>query len=70
MGTPQSDLAHILSETATTEEVVSLFEELEPVQLDFMTGRWRGAEIPTGPFCFQMARVGPTRFPSVQRWYA
>lgn len=33
---------------ASQEEVISLFDELEPVDLDFMRGRWKGYEIKTG----------------------
>lgn len=32
---------------ATTEEALQLFDALEPVNLDFMLGRWRGSEIQT-----------------------
>ena len=31
----------------TTEEALILFDELEPVDLEFMLGRWKGAEFPT-----------------------
>lgn len=33
--------------TATTEQALKLFDSLEPVNLDFMLGRWKGAEIST-----------------------
>lgn len=32
----------------TVAEALELFDELEPIALEFMTGRWRGAELPTG----------------------
>lgn len=32
----------------TTAEALALFDELDPVDLDFMIGRWRGSEFPTG----------------------
>lgn len=32
----------------TTEEVLGLFDHLEPVDLAFMVGRWKGCEITTG----------------------
>ncbi len=32
---------------ATTEEALKFFDELESVNLDFMIGRWQGAEFPT-----------------------
>lgn len=33
---------------ATTEEALALYDTLEPVDLDFMLGRWKGFEIITG----------------------
>lgn len=33
---------------ANVEEAVKIFDELEPVTLDFMIGRWQGYEIATG----------------------
>lgn len=33
---------------ATPEEALRAFDQLEPVSLDFMLGRWRGYEISTG----------------------
>jgi hypothetical protein len=33
---------------ATSEEALALFDQLEPVDLDFMTGRWRGDGFHTG----------------------
>jgi len=32
----------------TTAEALALFDELEPVDLNFMLGRWQGSEYPTG----------------------
>lgn len=32
---------------ATTEEALALFDQLEPVDLDFMFGRWKGAGLDT-----------------------
>jgi hypothetical protein len=32
----------------TTEEALAMFDAAEPVNLDFMIGTWRGAELPTG----------------------
>lgn len=32
----------------TTEEALALFDMMEPVPLDFMRGRWRGAGLETG----------------------
>ncbi len=32
---------------STTEEALKFFDELESVNLDFMIGRWQGAEFPT-----------------------
>lgn len=32
----------------TTAEALALFDDLDPVDLDFMIGRWRGSEFPTG----------------------
>ncbi|MGK7920882.1 MAG: DUF4334 domain-containing protein [Trichodesmium sp.] len=32
---------------ASTEEALNFFDELESVNLDFMIGRWQGAEFPT-----------------------
>lgn len=37
-----------LPEHMTTTEALALFDQLAPVTLDFMMGRWRGAEIATG----------------------
>lgn len=34
--------------TATTEEALRVFDELEPVELEFAIGRWRGSELRTG----------------------
>lgn len=34
--------------TATTAEALTFFDQLEPVDLEFMLGRWRGSEFPTG----------------------
>ncbi len=31
----------------STPEALAFFDELEPVDLTFMTGRWRGSELPT-----------------------
>lgn len=33
---------------ATIAEALEFFDSLEPVDLDFMTGRWHGFEITTG----------------------
>ena len=33
---------------ATTEEAIALFDSLDTVNLDFMYGRWKGADIQTG----------------------
>jgi hypothetical protein len=33
---------------ATSTEALAFFDGLDPVDLDFMTGRWKGAEIRTG----------------------
>ncbi|MEM9150401.1 MAG: DUF4334 domain-containing protein [Cyanobacteria bacterium P01_F01_bin.3] len=33
------------SGVATSEQALAAFDSLEPVNLDFMTGRWKGAEI-------------------------
>lgn len=33
---------------ATSAEALALFDELEPVDLDFMIGRWQGSELSTG----------------------
>lgn len=32
---------------ASTEDALNLFDALEPVDLEFMLGRWRGSEFPT-----------------------
>ena len=32
----------------TASEALALFDDLEPVDLEFMIGRWRGSEFPTG----------------------
>ena len=32
----------------TTQNALEIFDQLAPVGLDFMLGRWTGAEIPTG----------------------
>lgn len=32
----------------TVAEALALFDELDPVDVDFMIGRWRGTELPTG----------------------
>ena len=37
-----------LPESTTTAEAIALFDRLDAVDLDFMTGRWRGSEIRTG----------------------
>jgi hypothetical protein len=43
------DISRILQQkTTTTEEAIALFDQLEPVSLDFMMGRWQGAGINTG----------------------
>jgi len=42
-------LIHILnSGITTTENALHLYDQLEPVGLDFMIGRWKGSEFPTG----------------------
>lgn len=33
---------------ASPQQILDLFDSLEPTDLDFMTGRWRGFEISTG----------------------
>jgi hypothetical protein len=33
---------------ATTAEALALFDQLDPVALEWMMGRWRGSEFPTG----------------------
>jgi hypothetical protein len=35
-------------ETVSTAEALALFDSLAPVNVEFMFGRWRGAEFPTG----------------------
>lgn len=32
----------------TTAEALAFFDELDPVDINFMLGRWRGSEFPTG----------------------
>ena len=32
----------------STKQALELFDRLEPVEIDFMLGRWTGSEIPTG----------------------
>lgn len=36
-----------LTAGVSTDKALKLFDQLEPVPLDFMLGRWTGAEIPT-----------------------
>jgi hypothetical protein len=44
----KDDCQSILSlTTTTTEHALQLFDGLEPVDLEFMTGRWKGSEIHT-----------------------
>lgn len=38
----------ISSRSADPEQILACFDTLPPVELDFMTGRWRGFEIRTG----------------------
>lgn len=40
--------ANTISKSCTTEEALALFDQLEPVDLDFMMGRWKGSEVSTG----------------------
>ena len=42
------DLKIIETGQATTAEALELFDSLEPVELNFMMGRWRGKGIDTG----------------------
>ena len=42
-----SDIKTLISEGGSTEEALAAFDSLEPVDLNFMQGRWRGAGIPT-----------------------
>jgi hypothetical protein len=32
---------------STTDEALAMFDAAEPIELDFMIGTWRGAELPT-----------------------
>lgn len=34
----------------TTDQALQFYDQLEPVDIDFMLGRWRGAECPTGHY--------------------
>lgn len=36
-----------LTKGMTTQQALNLFDSLEPIEVDFMFGRWVGAEIPT-----------------------
>jgi len=38
----------VATRNGTTDEVLDLFDDLEPVDVAFMMGRWRGYEITTG----------------------
>lgn len=38
----------LVSGSVSTDEALDLFDSLDVVALDFMTGIWRGAEFPTG----------------------
>jgi len=43
-----NDLNHLLQQENTpTPEALSLFDQLEPVGIDFMLGRWQGSGFPT-----------------------
>ena len=43
-----TDLQSLLSSQGmTTAEALALYDSLDPVDLDFMTGRWRGKGIAT-----------------------
>lgn len=45
----QNDIYAILQTgKATTEDALRVFDDLEPVDLDFMLGRWRGSGLHTG----------------------
>jgi len=45
------DIGTLLQERkATAEEATAIFDQLEPVSLDFMLGQWKGFEITTGHF--------------------
>lgn len=47
----QESLNRILTERkASIEEMLEIFDELEPATLELMTGRWNGFEIETGHF--------------------
>ncbi|WP_299414160.1 DUF4334 domain-containing protein [Acaryochloris sp. IP29b_bin.148] len=37
----------LIKEVLSTDEVLNTFDELEPVDLEFMISRWRGAEVQT-----------------------
>ncbi|MGP1384802.1 MAG: DUF4334 domain-containing protein [Thainema sp.] len=45
-----SEKIHIIQQQGqtTVAEALALFDELDPVDLDFMVGRWRGSELLTG----------------------
>ena len=48
MDTIASFRAIAQQEKTTTEEALQLFDELEPVNIEFMIGRWQGSGFPTG----------------------
>ncbi|MCG8671615.1 MAG: DUF4334 domain-containing protein [Pseudomonadales bacterium] len=43
----QVDINHIISEGTSTEQALAYFDELAPVTVDEMLGRWRGSGFPT-----------------------